>query len=91
MITQLTQISYFLLPLLFILGCYCYRSFQKLKKSEAVKLQLLSAEISSEKKVAYQLKNIPKEVQKLNNVTQNKILEIKVGVFNLDFSLNEIL
>lgn len=91
MTTQITQIAYFLFPLLFILGGYYYRSFQNLKSSESRKTALLLAEISSEKEVAYQLKSVSKETQKLNNATQEKLLKIKVGVFNIDFSLGEIL
>lgn len=90
MIDQITKISYFLLPLLFILGGYCYASFQKLKRVEVKKTQLLYAEILSEKEVAHQLKNAPKKVEKFNNATQTKLLKIRVAVFNIDFSFNEI-
>lgn len=91
MIAQITKISYFLIPFLIILGSSFYYSFQKLKEVETKKIKLLYAEISSEKKVAFQLENVPKVVEKINNATQNKLLKIKVAIFNVDFTLNEIL
>jgi hypothetical protein len=90
LIAQITQISYFLLPLLFILGCYFYSSLRRLKEAETKKLNLLYAEITSEKEVAHQLNKTPKEIEKINNSIHNKLLKIKVDVFNLDYSLTEI-
>jgi hypothetical protein len=72
------------------LSCYFYVSFQNLKKAEALKIKFLYSEISSEKEAAHQLKNVPKKVEELNKSTNNKLLKIKVVVFNFDFSFNEI-
>lgn len=90
MIVQITKISYFLVPLLFILGLYFNYSFQKIKEVETKKLQFLFDEIKIEKNVSHQLKNVPKEAEKLNKSTQNKILKIKINIFNTCFSLSEI-
>lgn len=90
MIPLLIYFSYYLVPIIFILGCYFYFSYQKLKEVEVKKLQFLQAEISSEKKVAHQLKNVPKEVEKLNNTTKIKLLKIKIDIFNTNFTLSEL-
>ena len=91
MIAQITKISYFLLPLLFILGVYCYTSFQKLKKAEAIKLQLLYIELDSEKVLSEKLKLTSKKVKKRDSTLYQKLLKIKIGIFNVDFTLSELL
>lgn len=90
MITQIIKVTYYLLPLILILGFYFYVSYQKLKKLEIDRLQFLYAEIASEKNIKHQLKNTPKEVKKISATTQHKLYKIKVAVFNIDFSVSEI-
>jgi len=84
------KISYYLIPILVILVGYFYYSFQKLRKVETERLQLLYAEILLEKEVAHQFKNVPKKGNKLNNPIEQKISKIKVAIFNIDFNLSEI-
>ena len=90
MTAQITNATYYLVPLIFILGGYFYVSFQKLKKIETEKLQLLYTEILFEKDIAYQFKNKSKKTNSLNNSIEQKLLKIKLALFNIDFSLNEI-
>lgn len=73
-----------------ILGSYFYYSFQKLKKVETKRLQLLYAEILLEKEVMQHFKKESKKTAGLNNSIEQKLLKIKVSIFNIDFSLSEI-
>lgn len=84
------KISYYLIPILVILGSYFYYSFQKLKIAETEKMQLLYEEISHEKEVAHQYKNESKEINRLRISIQQKISTIKVAIINMDFSFSEI-
>ena len=90
MINQLIKLTFFLIPLLFILGAWFYYSFQKLKRLENEKLESLYAKINAEENIAMTLKNTPKETAFLMATTQNKLQNIKVAFFNINFSLNEI-
>ena len=90
MTAQITNVIYYLVPLIFILGGYFYVSFQKLKKIETERLQLLNSKILLEEQMAYQFKNVSKSTNILNNSIEQKLLKIKVAIFNIDFSLNEI-
>ncbi|OAD46706.1 hypothetical protein [Polaribacter atrinae] len=65
-------------------------TFQKTKEVEEEKISLINLELASEKKIANQLKGIPKKVERLNYSTQNKLLRIKVSVFNLNFTFDEL-
>ena len=87
---QTLKVSYYLIPILVILGSYFYVSFQKLRKLKIDRLQLLYTEISHEKEIAHQFKNVPKSINTLNNSIHQKILKIKVVIINIDFSLSEI-
>jgi preprotein translocase subunit YajC len=88
---QLTQISIFCFLLLIIIIIHFYFSFQKLKTNENKRLNTLSSQIISEKNIATKLINISSEIATLDNFTQKKILNIKVAIFNIDFTLKEIL
>ena len=72
-----------------ILGFYV--SYQKLKKSDYRNLNLLSLELASEKKLANQLNKTPKKVKNLEISINQKIIKIKVELFNINFTLKEIL
>ena len=72
-----------------ILGLYV--SYQKLKKSDYRNLNLLSLELASEKKLANQLNKTPKKVKNLEISINQKIIKIKVELFNINFTLKEIL
>jgi hypothetical protein len=69
--------------------CFYY-SYLKLKKSEYKKLELISIEISQESKIEKQLIKSASKLQVLEKNTQNKLQKIKVGIFNMDFTLSEI-
>ena len=87
---QILKISYYLIPILVILGSYYYYSFQKMKKVKTERLQLLYAEILLEKEVMQHFKKESKKTAGLNNSIEQKLLKIKVSIFNIDFSLSEI-
>lgn len=90
MTIQITKLVSFLIPFTIILISYFYFSFLTTRKSESEKLKALSTEINLEKNIKIQLKNISKELEELNKHTQNKLLQIKIGIFNIDFTLSEM-
>ena len=88
---QLINRSLFIIsPIILILGMCFYYSYLKLKKSEYKKLELISIEISQESKIEKQLIKSASKPQVLEKNTQNKLQKIKVGIFNMDFTLSEI-
>ncbi len=91
MTIQITKIGYFLLAITILLMGYFYFSFQKIKKAELERLKILSNEIDTEKNIEYQLKDTSKKIQRLNKSTQFKLLQIKIDIFNINFTLSEIL
>ncbi|MFY9241617.1 MAG: hypothetical protein WAO74_01170 [Polaribacter sp.] len=91
MITQITKTAYFIIPLLFILGVYFYYTFKKFKEVDSKKLALLYAEIALEKRIALELQDAPKIIEKLEYSFHNKLQKIKVAVLDVNFSLKEIL
>lgn len=86
-----TIIPLFVSLIIVIIIWFFYVSYQKLKRLENEKLNLLYLTLASEKKKANQLKNVSKKVEKIEVSTQRKILKINVAIFNLEFSLKEIL
>ena len=87
---QIIKVTYYLVPLMLILGGYFYVSYKKLRKLETDKLQLLYAEISSEKELEYQFNSAFEAVEKSKISTKNKFLKIKTALFNIEFTLSEI-
>lgn len=85
-----TLITTILFPLILILIIGLYISFQKLKNSENQALQLVYLDLDKEKNIKNQLKSTSEKITSLENSTQEKILKIKVGIFNIDFTLSEI-
>ena len=86
----LILIPFIIPPIIIVLLLGFYLSYQKLKESEREHFKHLYLELDSEKKKAHQLKNITERIKIINNSTQRKILQIKVDIFNIDFSLNEV-
>ncbi|MGY8909306.1 MAG: hypothetical protein ACKVIG_05495 [Flavobacteriales bacterium] len=87
---QILKISYYLIPVLVLFGMCFYISFQKLKKNENERIQHLYTEILLEEQMAHQFKIVSERTNILNNSIEQKLLKIKVSIFNIDFSLSEI-
>lgn len=76
--------------IIMFLGYYYYQSFQKTKKEEAKRLQLLYADILYEENQKHQLKKKIKIDNQLNSDIKTKIIKIKVDVININFTLTEL-
>lgn len=76
---------------LILLSISLFRSYQKFKLIESNKLQHLINEMSTEKKIFKNLERKKFEVNQIKSKIDCQFLKIKTLLFNLDFSLSEIL
>lgn len=76
-----------LLPFAWIIYVY-YQKYQLITSSKITSLHL---EIEKEYQKAAQLKEDSKEIMLLQKRTHQKLLAIKVAIFNIDFTFKEIL
>jgi hypothetical protein len=81
----------FTLFLVICISIYLINDFKKLKTNEIDKLNYIFLELETEKKIAGRLKNTSNKIQKLEVLNQSKFLKINVDIFNLHFTLSEIL
>jgi hypothetical protein len=66
------------------------KKYQTIKTNETKKLELLTIEFESEKKIAHLLAHKLMELERLENSNQQKLLQIKLDILNIDFTLKEI-
>lgn len=85
----LTSVVIFLFFILLIIRLrYSYQIF---KAVENISLEPVYSAFTTEKKIANLLRGTSKKIALLNNATQEKFIKIKVGIFNLDFTLSEMI
>lgn len=68
-------------------GCV---SYSKLKQKEILRLQRVYQEINFEKGIKEKLKYVKIETSRTESKIQEKLVKIKIDIFNLNFTLNEI-
>lgn len=82
---------YFIILILIIASIlWCLLSFHKLKQKEAIKLQLINQELDCEKGMQKKLIQSKMEFSRITANIHEKLLKIKIDIFNLDFTLTEI-
>lgn len=89
-IENMYLIPFILVPLILSILYWFSKTYQEFKIEESKKIHLIYLELTSEKNIEHQLKETSLEIEKLENSIKNKLLIIKVAVFNIDFTLKEI-
>lgn len=90
MITSLTQFFFFLVCITITLSICLFYYYKKLKIVENNRLQLIEEELKLEKKNSIVLENTSVEVNLFKINIQNKLLNIKTLIFNMEFTISEI-
>lgn len=65
-------------------------NFKKLQAYQAQKLAMIYSELAYEKDIEKANKSIPEKIADLEKNTQLKLVTIKVGMLNTDFSYKEV-
>lgn len=64
---------------------------QKQEKMDSKKIKFIEIELQKEREKELQLENVASKIIDFEKNTNQKFLKINVAVFNLDFTLKEIL
>lgn len=91
MILNNLNIILILTPILVTISIWCYFYFVKATKENRTKLRELELVLSYENQLKKTLSLKEKENQDLEKKTNKLITNLKIDIFNLSFSLKEIL
>ena len=81
---------FILTPILFVIGFWCYYDFKSFKEKENSELNTLYCDLEAEKQLKERLKKTPDEIYNIEKNIHQKILKIKIDIFNLNFSIKEV-
>ncbi|PQJ75302.1 MULTISPECIES: hypothetical protein [Polaribacter] len=84
-------IPYFLTFLFLIFSIWIFLGLQKYQQTISKKNTFLEVEIEKERKNEAKLLAVSETISHLEKNTQQQFLKIRVGIVNLEFTLQEIL
>lgn len=84
-------IPYFLTFLLVIFSIWTFLGVQKHQKMDSKKIKCIEIELQKEREKELQLENVASKIIDYEKNTNQQFLKVNVAVFNLDFTLKEIL
>lgn len=88
---EINTILTILVPITLMLIFGIAKKNQKIIRLENHKLDVIYAELTSEKKLFIALQHSSEEIKKIENKTHYQLQKIKVDLLNIDFTLKEIL